>query len=225
MTAAAVIQSPVAGAATPANQDYVRALYGDLLDRSDTTTDPAGVDFWANRLATHSKLDVARSIQYSSDEYFRHLADIGYAVYLDRAADPAGRNFLVQGWMARRFTYQRMVATLVGSHEYFALAGSTNGGFVDRAFADILGSEPSTSARNYFVGVAASQGRARVAILLATSHQALTAFVSYQYDSFLGRSVDPPSLTYWVDRLSNGFRREDFDVTLVSSSEYYAKNS
>ena len=39
--------------------------------------------------------------------------------------------------------------------EYYRLAGRTNVGFVDKAFADILGREPSASAENFFVGVAA----------------------------------------------------------------------
>ena len=57
--------------------------------------------------------------------------------------------------MARRFTYERVIATLVGSNEYYRLAGRTNTGFVDKAFADILGREPSASVENFFVGVAA----------------------------------------------------------------------
>lgn len=225
VAAATVIESPAAGAATAANQNYVRSLYADLLDRNDTSANAAGVNFWANRLATHPRLEVARSIQYASDEYFRRLTDIGYAIYLDRSPDAAGRNFLVQAWMSRRFTYERMVATLVGSNEYYRLAGSTNGSFVDNAYADILGSEPSPSARSYFIGVAASRGRGVVAVLLATSHQALTAFVEFQYNTFLGRNVDAGSRTFWVDRLTDGFRREDFDVTLLASNEYYVKNS
>lgn len=225
VAAAAVIGSPAAGAATVANQNYVRSLYGDLLDRSDTYADPAGMNFWANRLATHSRMEVAHGIQYSSDEYFRKIADIGYAIYLDRAADAAGRAYFVNGWMTRRFTYERLVASLVGSSEYFRLAGSTNAGFVDKAYADILGHEPSASARSYFIGVAASRGRSTVATLLATSHEARTVFVEFQYGSLLGRPVDSAALKFWVDRLAAGVRREDFDVTLVSSNEYYTKNS
>ena len=42
-----------------------------------------------------------------------------------------------------------------------------------------------------------------------------TALVLVQYQSFLGRRVDAPSLRFWVNKLSRGFRREDFDVTLL----------
>ena len=149
--------------------------------------------------------------------------EIGYAVYLDRSPDAGGRSYLVRGWKSKRFTYERMIATLVGSNEYFRDAGSTNAGFVDKAYADILGGEPSTSARNYFVRLAQSRSRATVAVLLATSHQAEVAVVRYAYSSFLGRDVDPGALQFWVNRLADGLRREDFDVSLLSSNEYYAK--
>ena len=55
--------------------------------------------------------------------------------------------------------------------------------------------------------------------------EARVAQVSFQYLTFLGRPVDSGGLTYWVNRLSNGLRREDFDVQLLASSEYYANNS
>lgn len=193
VVAATVTDSPVAGAATDANRSYVSALYGDLLERTNTSANTAGVEFWANRLETHPRLQVARSIQYATNEYFGKLVDVNYAIYLDRSADPKGRNFLVRGWMARRFTYERVIATLVGSTEYFRLAGRTNTGFVDKAFADILGREPSASVENFFVGVAATRGRATVAVLLATSHEAETALIRFQYESFLGRRVDGES--------------------------------
>lgn len=221
---AVALDAPVAGASTAANRSYVRALYGDLLDRTNSSVNARGVEYWANKLGSSSRLSVARGIQYSSDEYFAKLVEIGYAVYLDRSPDPSGAGFLVRGWKSRRFTYERMIATLVGSDEYFRRSGSTNAGFVNKAYADILGGEPTTSARNYFVRVAATRGRATVAILLATSHQAEVAIVRYEYSSFLGRDVDPGALRFWVNRLAGGFRREDFDVTLLASNEYYAKS-
>lgn len=223
--AGTIAGSPVAGAATAANQSYVRALYGDLLDRTDTAADSAGVNYWANQLATRSKLSVARSIQFATSEYFSKILDVDYALYLDRSPDPAGERYLVQAWKSRRFSYERVVAIIVGSNEYFRRAGGSNVGFVNKAYADILGSQPSSSAREYFRGIAASQGRERVAVLLEKSHQALTAFVEFQYNSLLGRNVDPGSRTFWVDRLANGFPREGFDVTIVSSAEYYGNNS
>jgi len=225
VAAASVITSPSAGAATVPNQNYVRALYRDLLDRKDPFGDIAGMNLWANRLATHSRQSVVHSIQFGSAEYFTRITEQGYAIYLDRAADSAGQSVLVKGLMTKRITYERMVATLVGSTEYFRRAGGTNAKFVDSAYADILGRHPAPSALNHFVAVAASQSRSAVALALVTSTEARTLVVKFQYGSLLGRPVESAALKSWLDRFTNGLRREDFDAYLMSSAEYYAHNS
>jgi len=225
VAAASVVGPPAAGAATVANQRYVRELYRDLLDRKDPFRDIAGMNLWANRLETHSRLNVVHSIQFGSAEYFTRITELGYAIYLDRPADQAGQAVLVKGLLARRITYERMVATLVGSTEYFRRHGSTNAGFVDAAYADILGRSPAPSARDHFIAVAASQSRTAVALALVTSTEARTVLVKFQYGSLLGRPVESAALKSWVDRLTNGLRREDFDAYLLSSAEYYAHNS
>lgn len=212
-------------AATPANTAYVRALYKDLLDRTDETSDAEGVAYWANQLPGRSRADVARAIQYGSSEYFGVLVDIAYASYLDRVADPAGRAYYVDGWRSRRLTYEGLLAALLGSNEYYGLHGATNASFVDAVYFDVLGREADPGGRAHYQGVASTQGRGAVAVLLATSHEARVAQVSFQYLTFLGRPADPGGLAYWVDQLSNGLRREDFDVALLSSSEYYNNNT
>ncbi len=225
VAAGAVIGSPAAGAASAANRNYVRSLYGDLLNRTNTTSNQTGIDYWANRLATHSRLSVVTGIQHSTNEYFGKIVDISYAIYLERKPDPRTRAFLANGLRTRSLSFNDVTARLVGSHEYFVLAGATNARFVDRAHADILGFPPSSSARSHLIGVAETQGRAKVAVLLATSHRARADFVRFQYRSFLGRPVTAAALEYRIDQLSNGLRREDFDALLVSSNEYYGKNS
>lgn len=225
MATAAISAAPAAGAATPANRNYVNALYADLLDRPDPVRNTAGQEFWANRLADHSRTNVVQSIQRSSTEYFSHLVDIAYAAYLDRAPNSGGRSYLVDGWRSGRFTYEKMLSVLIGSNEFFRFAGGNNTAFVKETFADLLGRDPSASALAYYAKVAASRGRGTVAVLIATSHEARVATVQFQFSTFLGRSPDTASLNYWVGRLSNGLRREDFDVALLSSAEYYRNNS
>ena len=65
--------------------------------------------------------------------------------------------------MARRFTYERVIATLVGSNEYYRLAGRTNTGFVDKAFADILGPRA--------LGVSSRTSLSRVAAMTRPGHR------------------------------------------------------
>ncbi len=227
VAAMSVVGSPSAGAATVPNpnQRYVGALYRDLLDRKDPFGDLAGMNLWVNRLKTHSRLSVVRSIQFGSVEYYTRITELGYASFLDRPADQAGQAVLIKGLLSRRITYERMVATLVGSTEYFRRAGGTNAKFVDSAYADILGRHPAQSALNHFVAVAASQGRTAVALALATSTEERTLLVKFQYGSLLGRPVEPAALKSWLNQLANGLRWEEFDAELMSSNEYYAHNS
>jgi hypothetical protein len=225
LLAPAVADIPSAGAATPANLSYVGALYKDLLDRTDQTTDPQGVAYWANQLPARSRAQVAHGIQYGSDEYFRQLVRIAFLSYLDREPDASGAAHFIQAWRSRQVRYERVLSALLGSNEYYRLHGSTLVSFVNAAYFDVLGHEPDSAGRAHMLAVARDQGRGRVAALLAASHEALVAQVGFQYATFLGRIAHVSEINYWVSRLSNGLRREDFDVELLASPEYYANNS
>ena len=221
---AAVAPSP-AGAATDANKTYVRALYGDLLDRPSATGNDAGVTFWANKLETQTKGQVARGIQRGSTEYYGNVVDIYYQLFLDRSADPNGRSFYIAKWRARASTIETIVANLAGSAEYFDLSGDTNAGFVDKVYFDVLGREATTGEKSAGIAALATQTRGKFAQLLAQGSEAHGAHVDAAYMGFLGRSAGASERSYWVGQLNGGLRSEDFDASLVSSSEYYDRNS
>lgn len=224
VVAAAGLAPPV-GAATDANRTYVRALYVDLLDRPDPTVNSAGVEFWANRLDTQSRSQVAMGIQKASMEYYGRVVDIAYLAYLDREADAAGRAFYVDAWRTRTRTLEAVVVALVGSNEYFTLHGGTNESFVEAAYFDILGREPSTAEAAAGIALVTSSSRGALARRLETSTERRRQVVTNGYGTFLGRIPSAGERDYWVGRLEDGLRREFFDVALVASSEYYNANS
>lgn len=224
--AGTLVAPSTAGAATPQNENYVGALYLDLLEREDPIGDPVGVTFWANRLEQpgQTRQSVATGIQRSSKEYYGKVVDLAYLLYLQRSADTAGRDFYIDGWRTRRLTLDAVVVALGGSDEYFRKAGGTNAAFIDRIYFDVFGREVDAGGRAYGLSVIARSSRGNYVRFLVRSTEKRRIMVSDQYGTFLGRIPSPPERDYWVNRLQRGLRSEDFDTALLSSSEYYNAN-
>lgn len=217
--------APSAGAATDANRNYVRALYGDLLDRPDLTVNDAGIEFWANRLDTMTRTQVATGIQRGSSEYYGRIVDILYLALLDRDPDPVGRAFYVDSWRNRTRTLEDVVVILVSSNEYYQFNGGTDRAFVEAVYFDLLGRQPSNEEIAAGLGVVAASGRASLARRVETSNERRVQNVTDAYGTYLGRIPGDSERNYWVGRLANGLRSELFDVAILASSEYYRANS
>lgn len=215
------VAGPGAQAATAGNTSYVVSLYADLLER-DVPGSDAGVSYWAGLLdAGASRSDVARAIQTSSTEYYGNIVEFIYQRYLDRTADLGGYAYFVDGWRNRRFTLELVTAVIVGSPEYYALHDSTNVDFVEAAYFDILGRQADASGRNYFLGIAATYGRSMVAGVLTQSAENRRNEIRFAVDSYLGRPATSTEIDYYLLELQAGLRREEIDVQIVSSDEYY----
>lgn len=226
LLAGTVAAAPTAGAATAQNQSYIRSLYSDLLDRTNTTGDDAGVTFWADRLERQPRNLTVRQLQKAGSEYYGNIVDINYALFLNRTADPAGRAFYVDNWQNRRFTLERVVVALGGSSEYFRRQGSTNASFVNAIYFDILGREPDASGRAFALDYVARRGRAQYVALIVRSQEKRRQIVNDAFGTFLGRAPSSSELNQFVNALvPGGLRQEDFDAQLVSSNEYYQANS
>lgn len=226
LLAGTVAASPSAGAATPENISYIRSLYSDLLDRTNTTGDDAGVEFWADRLETQDRFLTVNQIQKGSSEYYGQIVDINYAIFLNRTPDPGGRAFYVDNWQHRRFTLQRVVVALGGSSEYYRRHGSTDEGFVNAIYFDVLGRMPDANGQQFALDYVRDRGRAQYVNLIAGSSEHRRAIVNYNFGNFLGRAPTSEELTTFVNALgSGGLRQEDFDAGLVASDEYYIANS
>jgi hypothetical protein len=218
--------APSARAASAADLEYVASLYADLLDRTEVTVTDPGVVYWAGILESgYSRGDVARFIQGSGDEYYGNVIELSYQRYLDRSADPGGFRYFVDGWRNRTITLETVTAVIVGSTEYYDLHDSDAVQFVDAAYFDILGREADTAGRNYFLYLLPGIGRGGVAGVMATSAENRRAEIRFAFDSYLGRSAGPVEVEAFLAHLQAGVRREELDVALVSSAEYYGNNS
>jgi hypothetical protein len=216
-----VAAAPGASAATEANTSYVVSLYSDLLDR-DVLGSDAGVGYWAGLLDFGmSRTDVARAIQNATTEYYGNVVEFTYQRYLDRTADIGGFAYFVDGWRNKTFTLELVTAVIVGSSEYYALHDSSDVDFVNAAYFDILGRQADSAGRAYFLTIAAAYGRTMVAGVLAQSPENRRAEIRFAIDSYLGRAPADPEVELFVTALQNGMRREEVDVQIVGSAEYY----
>ncbi|WCO68283.1 hypothetical protein PO878_06025 [Iamia majanohamensis] len=230
---AGTLASAPAGAQSQENTTYVRSLYADLLDRVNTTGDDAGVAYWANRLDRRSEPRVftVQQLMKAGSEYYGQIVDINYALFLDRTADPGGRDFYVQGWRNRRFTLERVVTTLGGSNEYYNRQGATTASFVDAIYFDVLGRRADDGGRQFGIDYVSSRGggvsgRGQYVALLVRSREKRGQVVDDAFGTFLGRAPTAQERQQFVDALTpTGLRREDFDAQLVASTEYYSRNS
>jgi hypothetical protein len=216
-----VVAAPGAQAATEANTSYVVSLYADLLDR-DVPGSDAGVAYWAGLLDFGmSRFDVARAIQNATTEYYGNIVEFTYQRYLDRTADLGGFAYFVNGWRSRTFTIELVTAVIVGSPEYYALHDSNNVDFVNAAYFDILGRQADASGRAYFLTIAAAYGRSMVAGVLAASAENRRNEIRFAVDNYLGRPATSTEIDYYLLELEAGLRREEIDVQIVGSAEYY----
>ena len=121
------------------NVSWLTSLYTNpkILNRAPDTS---GLDFnltgMLNGYAAQRQAESTALL--STQEYQTNLVKGWYQKYLGRAADSVGLAGGVQS-LAAGFTDEQMIASLVGSAEFFANAGSTNVGFLQAAFSDILG--------------------------------------------------------------------------------------
>jgi hypothetical protein len=77
------------------------------------------------------------------------LVDSWYRTYLGRAPDPA-----MSGWVAQLnqgVPADRVLASILGSDEYYLRAGSTPQGFITRLYSDVLQRAPTPAELDYWV--------------------------------------------------------------------------
>jgi Domain of unknown function (DUF4214) len=97
---------------------FVTALYKDFLNRTPSSSE---VTLWVDFLGTMSRDDVAMQI-LGLAEYDKDLVASHYLQYLRRAADPTGLADFANAINGGTQTDEQVIATMIGSDEYFNLA-------------------------------------------------------------------------------------------------------
>ncbi len=97
---------------------FVTALFKDFLNRTPSSSEVA---FWVGALGTMSREQVAALI-LGTLEYDSDLVKSYYLQFLQRPADSTGLNFFANALNGGTRTDEQVIASLIGTDEYFNLA-------------------------------------------------------------------------------------------------------
>jgi hypothetical protein len=199
-------------------QLYIESVYQDLFGRQP---DAEGLATWTAALQSGTpRVAVANAIT-SSPEFRSELIDFSYRWYLDRLPDADGLNFWL-GKMASGYTISQMEAGFIGSPEFYAMAGSTDIGWVAGLYGAVLQRTPSVSEVDGWTKAlhnGASRQTVSMGFLLSTEH--LSTVVDGYYQSLLRRHLDPAGQVTWVHILQAGGRDEAIIGGIIASDEYW----
>lgn len=216
---ATVEVSTVSALAAAKAQSFVTWVYSDLFHR---TPDAGGLAAWTQALLTGTpRVAVANSIT-GSDEYRTRLIQGVYEHYLGRAAEPAGLSYWL-GRMSAGMRISDLEAGFITSDEYYAKAGGTPSGWVERLYRQVLGRTPSTAEVTGWLPHVDPASRTDVAMGFLLSDEHLGSVVDGYYRQLLGRGLDPSGRATWVGQIQHGVRLEAVIGSIVASDEYYSR--
>jgi hypothetical protein len=196
---------------------YLKHAYQDLLGR---TADPSGLAYWRGRLQSGtSPSDVATGVMGTSEYQSLTVSQL-YTSLLNRSADAGGLQYWVtqlQGGV----TDEQVAAGLIGSDEFYQKAGSTNDGFLNALYSDVLHRQPDSGGRSYWDGqLSSGTSRTTVVYAVLATQEAYQVKVATYYQHFLRRAPDAAGAAVWVHALGQGVSDEQVIAIFVSSDEY-----
>lgn len=206
-----------------ANMSFVAAAFLDILGRA---VDPASQLSFAIQLDSGvPRSTVVNTIDHSPEYFANIVITPAYQQFLGRRPDAAGLNYWVNQMFAG-LTDQQLQAQFIASPEFYAHAGGTNVLWVDAMYQDLLGRQPDPQGEAFWVTqLALGVSRFTVAFGFTNSLERAGQAITFDYVHYLGRQPDPSGFNYWLTQFSLGASYEALVTGLVSSDEYYAKNT
>jgi hypothetical protein len=205
------------------NKTWLTSLYQKILNRAPDTAGLNGaLNALLNDYAVQRQTEVT-SLS-GSKEYRTDVVNGLYQKYLLRAADAGALAFWVPALQAGTATDEQLIASLVGTQEYFTKHGGTNLSFLQAAYLDILGRPLDSSGQAYWLGqLQAGASRTTVATTLLSSLEYRSNLVSGFYTTYLGRSGSSGDIAYWAGQLGLGVPDEQVIDYLLTSNEYFLR--
>jgi len=208
--------TPLAGSG-PSNDRWINEIYIDLLGRP---ADAVSLSTFGGLLgAGTSRTTIATSVLIST-EYRQRLLTGFYSTFLRRIPSAAEIGFWLPAFAAS-LTDEQIEAQIVGSPEYFALAGSSNTGWIARVFNDVLGRAPSAPETSTYLSFLGGASRTTVGLSILTSNEAVTRRVQQYYPRFLRRSALSAETTALVSAITGGATDEQVIAQIVAADEYF----
>jgi hypothetical protein len=211
---------------------WLRAAYQDMLQRPAS---PPEVATWLRNMEAGMPLSAVASAISHSNEHNAVVVTTYYQKLLGRTPAPAERD-PVAAALTNGVSRVAFINGIVLSDEYFAQAGSTGPGFVNKVFNDLLGRAPAASEVNFWMS---QPGNVRNVlangVLFGAPREFYQNLVSGFYLTLLRRlpSTPPdnsrliqPTAPFggqgWVDALLAGTNPADVETGILGSAEYLA---
>jgi len=208
--------TPLAGSG-PSNDRWINQIYIDLLGRP---ADAVGLSTLGGLLTGGTPRATVASSVLTSTEYRTRLLTGFFATFLHRAPSAAEVSFWLPAFAAS-LTDEQIEAQITASPEYFALAGGTNAGWINRIFNDVLGRAPSASEASAFAALLGSSSRTTVGLAIINSNEAITRRVQQYYPRFLRRTATPSETSAFVSAITGGVSDEQVIALVVGADEYF----
>lgn len=208
--------TPLAGSG-PSNDRWINQIYIDLLGRP---ADAASLATLGGLLTGGTPRTTVASSVLTSTEYRTRLLTAFFSTFLRRAPSAAEISFWMSAFAAS-VTDEQIEAQITASPEYFALAGGTNTGWINRIYNDVLGRAPSASESIAFAALLGSSSRTTVGLAILNSNEAITRRVQQYYPRFLRRSATPSETSAFVSAITGGSTDEQVIALIVGADEYF----
>jgi hypothetical protein len=208
--------TPLAGSG-PSNDRWINEIYIDLLGRP---ADAAALSTFGGLLGSGtSRIAVASSVLIST-EYRQRLLTSFYSTFLHRAPSAAEISFWLPAFAAS-LTDEQIEAQIIGSPEYFAIAGGTNAGWITRVFNDVLGRTPIAAETSTYLSLLGGASRTTVALSILASPEAVLLRVQLYYPRFLRRNGTAADMTVFASAIIGGSTDEQVIAQIVAADEYF----
>jgi len=209
------------------NQRYINDVFFELLNRP---ADPGALDFFAPQLsAGTSKEQICLQIEGSvnangRNEYTDNQTNIIYQDLLGRNAtldELNAAHTLLTDNPTTGGSLLTLRANVLASDEYFANAGSTNAGFVQQMYRDVLNRNPDAGGEAFYLNLANTQGRLAAATDMLGQVEAINDLTTSYYAKYLNRPVDDPGQGFYLNELQSNVQLQIvINQFLGSTTEY-----
>ncbi len=220
------------------NERYINQVFFELLNRP---ADPGALQFFAPQLAAGTAkevvlLEIESSVNASGrNEYQDNTINNVFQQFLGRNADLGALNFY-DAQLTNGVGIQQIEAQVIGSDEYFANAGSTNNGFVEAMYRDIVNREPDAGGEAFYINLinettqqnpnfTQAQVRTSVATNFLGQTEGIQDLLTTFYTDFLNRNPDAGGFQFYTTQLQNGTPLQTVINQFLGSTEEYFNNA
>ncbi len=219
------------------DQRYINDVFFELLNRP---ADPGALSFFAPQIAAGTAkevvlLEIETSVNAAGrNEYQDNTVNNVFQQFLGRNADLGALNFY-DAQLTSGTGIQQIQAQVIGSDEYFANAGTTNNGFVEAMYRDIVNREPDAGGEAFYINLinqttqqnpnfTQAQVRAVVAANFLGQTEGIQDEITNFYIIYLNRNADSGGEQFYTGELQNGTPLQTVINQFLGATDEYFNN-